>query len=39
MKSIREVDAYSQAKLIELVKEANAEEGFSVVIAPDTRAC
>lgn len=33
VKSIREVDAYSQAKLIELVKEANAEEGFSVVIA------
>ena len=33
VKSIREVDAYSQAKLIELVKEAMAEEGFSVVIA------
>lgn len=33
VKSIREVDAYSQGKLIEMVKEAVSEEGFSVVIA------
>ncbi len=33
VKSIREVDTYSQAKLIQMVKEAVAEEGFSVVIA------
>ncbi len=33
VKSIREVDTYSQAKLIQMVREAVAEEGFSVVIA------
>jgi len=33
VKSIREADTYSQAKLTAMVKEAVAEEGFSVVIA------
>ena len=33
VKSIREIDTYSQAKLTAMVKEAVAEEGLSVVIA------
>lgn len=33
VKSIRETDTYSQKQLTSLVKEALAEEGFSVVIA------
>jgi len=33
VKSIRRVDTYSQGKLMKMVREAMAEEGFSVVIA------
>jgi indolepyruvate ferredoxin oxidoreductase alpha subunit len=33
VKFIREVDAYEQAKLTEVVREANLHEGFAVVIA------
>jgi indolepyruvate ferredoxin oxidoreductase alpha subunit len=33
VRSIREIDTYSQAKLTAMVKEAVAEEGLSVVIA------
>ncbi len=33
VKKILDVDAYNQRKLVELVREANAHEGFAVVIA------
>lgn len=33
VKNVKEVDAYSQTKLYEMVKEATKEKGFSVIIA------